>query len=117
MGLFVLDIYVYSLDRLTKEAMAEIHRLRMEASMQEGLPITAITILSAAGSKKPEIRFDVSVLDYETKHAMDLRIRKALKSNAIKFQFSNASNPKLNFYYGQKRMNGSPMGLIPPLVR
>jgi hypothetical protein len=102
MGLFVLDIYRYSLGRMSKEAIADIGTLRVEASWQDNLPLEAITLLLGGEHNGPEIRFDVSVLDYETKHGIDLRIRKVLRKHNVKFLFSNASNPKLNFYYSQK---------------
>jgi hypothetical protein len=103
----VFDIYLYSLDSITKEAIADIYELRSDASMQDNhLPLGAITLLSGGIQKRPEIRFDVSVLYYEAKHEMDIKIRKILKKHKIKFSFSNASNPKLNFQYEQKIANG-----------
>ena len=98
----MLDIYLYSLDKMPKEAMADIGTLRIESSWQDNLPLEAITLLINGGHNLPEIRFDVSVLDYDTKHGVDLKIRKVLRKHGIKFLFSNASNPKLNFYYSQK---------------
>lgn len=105
MGLFVLDIYLYNLGSMPKEAIADLCTLRIETSLQHNLPPGAITLLSAESRNGLQIRFDVSVLDYETKHEIDIGIRKVLRKHRIKFLFSNASNPKLNFYYGQKIMN------------
>jgi hypothetical protein len=98
----MLDIYLYSLDRMPKEAMIDIFALKVGISWQSGSSPESITMHSSGSSGRQELRFDVSVLDYETKHEIDLRIRKILKKHRIKFVFSNASNPKLNFYYGQK---------------
>ncbi len=109
MGLFMLDIYLYSLDKMPKEAAADISMLKIEVSLQDSLPEDAITLFLGGSRGGPEIRFDVSVLDYETKRAVDLKIRKVLKKHGIKFKFSNASNPKLNFYYGQKAMAANPI--------
>lgn len=105
MGRLMLDIYLYKLDKMTKEAMADISMLKMEISTQHSLPPEAITMHLKGKHGGPELRFDVSVLDYETKHAVDLSIRKVLKKNHIKFTQSNASNPKINFYYGQTVMS------------
>jgi hypothetical protein len=97
-----MDIYMYSLDRITKEAIAEVYALRGEAANQGTVEQGAI-LLCERTDKKPEIKFDVSILDYETKHEMDIKIRKILKRHGIKFVFSNKGNPKLNFYYNQKQ--------------
>ncbi len=105
MGLFMLDIYLYSLDKMQKESMTHILALTTQISLEDNLPKGAITLRLSGSRGSPELRFDVSVMDYETKHEIDLKIRKALKKEGIKFAFSNASNPKLNFYYGQKIMN------------
>ena len=102
----MLDIYLYTLDKMPKEAMADISTLRIETTWQDKLPSEAITLLLSGSHNLPEIRFDVSVLDYDTKHDVDLRIRKVLRKHRIKFQFSNASNPKLNFYHSQRIING-----------
>jgi len=107
MGRFMLDIYLYSLDKMPKEAVADIGALRVESSWQDSLPLEAITMLQIGSCNSPEIRFDVSLLDYDTKHEVDLKIRKVLRKHGIKFQFSNASNPKLNFYYSQKMITAS----------
>jgi len=101
----MLDIYRYSLITMPKEAMADIRTYGIEMSWKDKLPLGIITLLLGEGNIRPEIRFNVSVLDWETKHEVDMGIRKILKKHRIKFLFSNASNPKLNFYYGQKIMN------------
>jgi hypothetical protein len=90
---------------MPKEAMADISTLKMEVEVKGNFPTDGITLFLGRNNARPEIRFDVSVLDWETKHELDIKIRKVLKKHHIKFVFSNASNPKLNFYYGQKVMN------------
>ena len=105
----MLDLYLYSLDKMSKEAEAELDTLKIETVWQDNLPQETITLLQGGSRVKPEIRFDVSVLDWETKHVVDLKIRKLLRKHGIKFLFSNASNPKLNFHYGQKIITVRPM--------
>lgn len=98
----MVDIYLYtSLDKISGEAMSEIHGLRGPASGMENRPPAAITVTTGAPRNRLEIRMDVSDLDYETKHEMDIRIRKVLKRHRIKFLFSNVGHTKLNFFSKQ----------------
>lgn len=99
MGYSMVERYLYtSSDEVPEQVIAGIDEIRSQAHAEEKLPMTTITAVLGGIRNKLEIRFEVSALDYETKHGIDVKIRKLLKRHRVKFLFSDPGHTKLDFY-------------------